>query len=279
MGTRLPKKPYICSEINRNKDESGLRQAKYSFLQKPLDIFIKTPPLILHSMKKYLCAILVFLCTGVAVTSCQEEDTYAEKIKQQRNQISNFLKKGTLVKSSDGDTLLYVPGNIQVISESQFLAQDSTTNVSNNEYVLFGSTGIYMQIVRQGVGSRLAENTTTTILSRFTEYNISGDSLSMSSMSSMYSTAPDVMSCTNSYGTISGNLLSGALYNLLASSSTSVPTGWLKPLEYVYIGRATTPDEEISKVRLIVPSTSGHGRAQNLNYASFYEITYQRARS
>lgn len=230
-------------------------------------------------MKKYLLATLLLLTTGLAFTACQEEDTYAEQVKRQRSQIANFLQKGALVKNSSGDTLLYVPANISVISEADFIAQDSTTDVSKNEYVLFGSTGIYMQIVRQGVGTRLTENTTATVISRFTEFDIAADSLSMSSMSSIYSTAPDVMSCTNSYGTISGNLLSGALYNAVAKSSTSVPTGWLKPLEYVYIGRALTADQEIAKVRLIVPSTSGHILAQNKTKAYFYEITYQRGRS
>ena len=39
--------------------------------------------------------------------------------------------------------------DIKVISFEQFQEQDSTTNVKDNEFVLFSDNGVYMQIVEK----------------------------------------------------------------------------------------------------------------------------------
>ena len=62
-------------------------------------------------------------------TACSDDDSYAERRDRERSQISSFVKNGTCQISEDGDTLLYV-APITVISEEQFEAQDSTTDVS-----------------------------------------------------------------------------------------------------------------------------------------------------
>lgn len=240
-------------------------------------MFIFAVTNITHSMNRLLSILFSLFVLGIGVTSCVEENSYAELIKKQRKQINSFLSTGMIAYTAEGDTLLYVPKDIKVISESEFLANDTTTDVSKNEYVLFGNSGVYMQIIRKGVGEKLAENTSATLLARFVEYNIATDTISLSNRN--ISMAPDELICTNTYGTITGQLLKGVLLASLNGSATSVPTGWLKPLEYIRIGRAIHSEDQIAKVRLIVPSTSGHGRASNGNYACFYEITFQKARS
>ena len=62
-----------------------------------------------------------------------------------------------------------------------------------------------------------------------------------------------------------------------AYSSTSVPKGWLVPLSYIKVGRQFSEDQ-ISKVRLIVPHSEGHANATSSVYPCFYEITYQEMR-
>ena len=59
-------------------------------------------------------------------------------------------------------------------------------------------------------------------------------------------------------------------------SSTSVPAGWLVPLTYVNIGRPVEDDDEIAKVRLIVPHSQGTVDASSSVFPCYYEITYER---
>ncbi len=61
-----------------------------------------------------------------------------------------------------------------------------------------------------------------------------------------------------------------------ATSVRDVPGGWTIPLSYIKLGRPTSADEEIAKVRLIVPHSEGHAWAQNQVCAFYYEITYER---
>ena len=46
-----------------------------------------------------------------------------------------------------------------MISFEQFQEQDSTTNVDENQFVLFSETGVYMQIVEEGTESDLKDGT------------------------------------------------------------------------------------------------------------------------
>ena len=100
-----------------------------------------------------LALMLPLLLAGLCLfQACSNDDTsYADKRKRERRQVQNFLKKGAkVIDPESGTVLLDVPGNIKVISEEQFYKQDSTTNVANNEYVLFAGSGVYMQILRKG---------------------------------------------------------------------------------------------------------------------------------
>ena len=57
-----------------------------------------------------------------------------------------------------------------------------------------------------------------------------------------------------------------------------VPNGWIIPLQYVKVGRQTSADSGIAKVRLIVPHSQGQSDATSNVYPCFYELTYQEMR-
>lgn len=218
-----------------------------------------------------LAAALVTLCTA-----CDDEDTYADRRKREREQISAFLHTGAQVKAEEGDVLLLdIPGNIKVISECEFYANDSTTDVSRNEYVLFGGSGVYMQIVRKGSGQKLEHGQSATVICRYAEFNIATDTIQSSNRSLAYETYPDVMTCANNFGVFTGSFLSGVMKSIYGTAS--VPSGWLIPLNFIRLGRQDS-DEGVALVRLIVPSTEGQNDAANNVYPCFYEISYQRGR-
>lgn len=226
-----------------------------------------------HNMMRLLA---ISVAVVALLSGCKEEQTYAEQKKAEYRAISSFLSNGTTVLDRElGDTILHV-APINPISESQFYEQDSTTDVSRNEYVLFTGTGIYMQIVRKGVGNKLQHGETVRLLCRYKEFNIMGDSLQTRNDNAYYIGMLDEMTVSNTYGTITGTFIQGMMK--LNYSSVNVPEGWLVPLRFINIGRQLEEDEEIAKVRLIVPHSTGQSDAVNHVYPCFYEITYQRSR-
>ncbi|MCD8266553.1 MAG: DUF4827 domain-containing protein, partial [Prevotellaceae bacterium] len=88
-------------------------------------------------MRRYtLYTLLCALLAGWTLASCDDDETYAEQKEKERKAIASFLARDPLVLTdSYGDTLLST-SKIKVISETVFEAQDSTTNVDENEYVL-----------------------------------------------------------------------------------------------------------------------------------------------
>jgi len=213
-------------------------------------------------MRKYTFLLLATLLLA-ATTSCSEEETYADQKKKERSAINSYIASR----------------NIKVISEDQFLAQDSTTNVANNEYVLFENTGIYMQIVNKGEGNKLQDGETATILCRFDEYNLidDPDTLQLTNNYGTYAYTPEKMTVTNTSGTFTGSFKSGESLLYYMYSSASVPSGWLVPLSYINLSRLTS-ENCLAKVRLIVPHSQGHSGASSSVYPCFYDMTYQRGR-
>ena len=130
------------------------------------------------NMRKYIRVTLALLACVSCLCSCSDDDTYADQKKRERRVINSFLSRDVAILDEEGDTICHV-GRITPISEAQFYAQDSTTSLERNEYVLFSGSGIYMQIVREGVGERLRSGDNKRILCRFIEYNIMGDSLQL----------------------------------------------------------------------------------------------------
>ena len=239
-------------------------------------------------MKKSIIHTLVVACINIAwltasllaLTACDDEETYAEKKEKERDVIAKFLERDVYIITPDGtDTLCHV-GKINPISEETFYAQDSTTDVSKNEYVLFTNTGIYMQIVRPGVGERIKSGESRRLLCRYFEYNIMTDSLQTRNDVNYWHTNPDVMEVSNNFGTFSASFSTdgggGAMYQFY--NSTAVPAGWLVPLTYIRVGRQLTESDQIAKVRLIVPHTQGTSNASSAIYPCFYEILYQEMR-
>lgn len=235
---------------------------------------------ILKHAGRWTMALGCLLAVGAGLAACSDDETYSDQKKRERKAVQALLKRDPLVLTSGvGDTLLYTP-KINIISEQQFEKQDSTTDVSKNEYVFFGSTGIYMQIVRQGTGRRLEEGDRATLATRYWEFNIMTDSLLTTNKIPLYNPAPDYMDVSNTSGTIDGSFNTeiypggGAMYRTYGS--TSVPAGWLLPLHYVKIGQQNGAGEEVAKVRMIIPHSSGTAAATSAVYPCFYEIEYQR---
>ena len=113
-------------------------------------------------MRNLALAFIAFIA-AVTVISCDDTETYAEQKDKERAAISRFIADSA----------------ITVITESQFKEQGYKTDVSKNEFVLMQNSGVYMQIVREGCGEKIKEGETTTVLCRFTEYNILTDSLQL----------------------------------------------------------------------------------------------------
>ena len=226
-------------------------------------------------------AVVAVAAVVVLLASCKEEQTYAEQKKAERRAISSFIEKGATVLDHElGDTILHV-APINPISEEKFYEQDSTTDVSRNEYVLFTSTGIYMQIVRKGTGEKLESGKTARVICRFVEFNIMGDSIQLRNDVYYWHPNPDIIKITNYSGSFSATFDTeinggGAMY--LQYNSTSVPSGWLIPFSYIRIGRQESENEGIAKVRLIVPHSEGQVSATSNVYPCFYELTFQKMR-
>lgn len=227
-------------------------------------------------MKK-LHLIYIMAATALLATSCKKDLTYAELKEKERDAINKFISRDVTIRDHDGNDLIYV-GRINTISDDQFMEQGCTTNVEKNEYVLF-SNGVYMQIRREGVGNRLESGESKQVIARYTEFNIMADTVQTSNETLYYSTTPDIIDISNSYGTFTASFNTdnggGAMYRRYGS--TSVPGGWLMPFSYIRIGRQTS-EEQISQVRLIVPHAQGQSDASSNVYPCFYQITFQEAR-
>lgn len=235
----------------------------------------------LHMKKTPFLQLAILLLAGL-FTSCDDTETYAEQKEKETNAISTFLSRDVRILDANGDMVCNV-GYINTISEEQFLAQDSMTDISKNEYVLFSSTGVYMQIVRKGTGEKLERGKTARVICRFIEYNILGDSIQLRNDINYWHTSPDIIKISNNYGSFTANFDTeinggGAMYLRYGNGSTSVPNGWLVPFSYIRIGRQESEDEGIAKVRLIVPHSEGHANASSNVYPCFYEITFQKMR-
>ena len=199
---------------------------------------------------------------GFIFQSCDNHKTYAEMKEDEREAIRRYIELN----------------HIKVISEDRFEAQDSTTLVSENEYVLFNETGVYMQIVAKGDGE-LIQDGRYNILARYVEEKINmeggADTLSLNTIPNFYP-HPDEFLLTKTKGSMQASFSKeqgGAMSD--AHGTSYVPSGWLIPFDYIKVGRST---EGRSKVRLILPHSQGTSTASASVFPCFYEITYQLSR-
>lgn len=205
-------------------------------------------------MKKLFYLFPLLLLIGIFFQACDDYETYAEMKEKERDAIRAFIKEQ----------------NIKEISLEEFYAQDSLTNVEENEYVLFPDNGVYMQIVRKGTGGKMEDGERADVYSRYVEVNIkSRDTLS----GNLFDAAnPDVFTLTYKNGSYTGSFTQGYMNSNYGSS---VPSGWLVPMPYINLGRKLS---DLAKVRLIVPHSQGQSTATQYVYPCFYEITYQKGR-
>lgn len=211
-------------------------------------------------MKKIVSLMFTVLCGVLVLASCSDYETYADQKKKENAAINAYI----------------ADNNVKVISEETFAAQGYTTDTLKNEFVLFDSNGIYLQIIRKGCGTPLKSGETSDVLIRFDEYNLLGDSLQLSNNNLYFSSIAERMSVTNTSGTFSGSFDTTSSIMYSAYSSSSVPSGWLYPLTYVNLGRPEKDDDEIAKVRVIVPSAQGQYNASSNVYPCLYNLTYER---
>jgi len=205
-------------------------------------------------MKKFA---YILILVAVALTSCNDYETYGDKKEKERNAIAKFIADSAFV----------------VISEDEFVKNGYKTDLTRNEFVRLDKTGVYMQIIREGCGDKMKDGESLTLDCRFSEFDILNDTTMVYNTSSSTASLPDRMSVSRSSGTYTATFLSGMMTKVYSSS---VPAGWLVPLNYVKVGRPQSMDEECAKVRLIVPHTQGHAYASSNVCPYFYTITYQR---
>jgi hypothetical protein len=197
--------------------------------------------------KKVFIALWALL--SVVLASCEDYETYAEQKEKERAHINDFITER----------------GIKVIDMETFIANDSTTDVSKNEYVLFEDKGVYMQIERKGEGTMMQDGDRGVFMARYLEYNIAlGDTIS----GNLYASTPDYFTCERKGDTFSASFTQGYMYGMYGSA---VPKGWLLPLSYITPGR---PNDKAAKVRLIVPHGEGTSNAAQYVYPTYYEITY-----
>lgn len=222
-------------------------------------------------MKKLFYLVLTACAVSLSMfttTSCNDGETYAEQKDKEKKAIRKFIESNDFV------------GTITPITEEQFYAQDSITDTTKNEFVLFNDDGIYMQIVRKGEGQTMVEmakemsdsTVSKVLLCRFLEYDIeSADT----TYTNLYTPSiVDKMLCKYSHYSQSytASFTEGRMLN---SYNATVPQGWLKPLNFI---RLTRDAGKIAKVRLIVPHSSGTTNASGYVLPFYYEITYQLGR-
>ena len=208
-----------------------------------------------------LSMLLLALVGAVVFTSCSDSETYADQKKKERSAINSYIAKN----------------GIKVISEDEFF-KDSLTDTTKNEFVLFESSGVYMQIIRKGCGEKIKDGENATVLCRFTERNLMTDSLQLSNDIISYASLVDKMNVKRNSGTFTASFDASSSVMYSVYGSTSVPSGWLVPLAYIKLGRPASENDQIAKVRIIVPHAQGQQYAVQGVYPCLYDITYERGR-
>ena len=201
---------------------------------------------------KIIKTLLLLPLFALFVMACDDDVTYSDMKEKERSAVNRFVKEN----------------GIKIISFAEFVANDSTTDVSKNEFVEIDD--VYMQIVNNPKDAsdarRIESGDTRNLLIRYYEYNIQdGDTIS----GNLYASSPDEMRVTNTNGTYSATFTSGYMSEIYGSA---VPTGWLTPLNYLTFTRSTS---NLAKVNIIVPHSKGTVTAATYVYPCLYQISFQ----
>ena len=205
-------------------------------------------------LKEKLSIFPIFLAVTLLFASCDNTVTYSEMKEKERESVAAYISEK----------------NINVISWDDFVANDSTTDVSKNEYVLVDD--IYVQIVnnpkkKDATAYPINDGDNVDLLVRYYEYNIQEDD---TITANLYAADPDEMRVTNTSGSYKASFTSGVMMTVYQTSS--VPTGWLVPLRFLTF---TRKQSNLAKVNIIVPHTKGTSNAATYVYPCLYQITYQ----
>ena len=204
-------------------------------------------------MLKEINKIIVLLVLAASFASCDDTVTYSEMKEKERVAVEAYLKEKGINK----------------ITFEKFVANDSTTDVDNNEYVLVDD--VYMQIVNNPVKTdstaySIKDGDNVDLLVRYYEYNIQdGDTVT----GNLYAADADEMRVSNNSGSYTATFTSGVMSSVYGSS---VPTGWLVPLRFLTF---TRKQSNLAKVNIIVPHTKGTSTAATYVYPCHYQISFQ----
>lgn len=213
--------------------------------------------------------VLIMITVLAVLASCNDYETYGDMKKKERDAINKFI----------------ADSSITVISEDVFVQNNYKTDLNRNEFVKLDKSGVYMQIVRQGCGTKLQDGETANLVCRYREYNILEDVVTSLNNTSYTAAIPDIMRVSRNSGTysatftksasitVNGNTIGNMYYTY---QSAQVPSGWLVPLSYINVGAWEQEGDEISEVHLIVPHSQGHTTASGNVTPYFYVITYHR---
>lgn len=176
-------------------------------------------------MKKGLGLICLIIGFCIAFGACSNSDTYADKLKRERKNISSFINENGIVILSE-----YPKSGV----------------FKENQYFLDSSTGVYINVVDSGNGKRAALATSTQLLNSQVDIRFSGAmTLPIAESDTVGNNLPGLQPITLTYGI-------SATYTANSSSSTMdyiyKSPGIVAPLQYV---------GEKAKVRLIIPFSSG----------------------
>ena len=204
-------------------------------------------------MRLNILKYLFFLpMLATLLVACDDAVTYSEMKEKERDAVNKFVKDN----------------GIKVISYADFIANDTVTDVANNEFVEVDD--VYMQILNNPKDAsdarKILPGDTRNMLVRYHEFNImDGDTIS----SNNFMPDADEMRVTNTDGSYSATFTSGVMASIYGNA---VPTGWLTPLNYLYFTRKT---DNLAEVILIVPHSKGTVTASNQVYPCLYRISFQ----
>lgn len=202
----------------------------------------------LNKLKHFLFLPL-FIISFVA---CEDDVTYSDMKEKEVDAVNRFVKEN----------------GIKIISYEQFVANDSTTDVSKNEFVEIDD--VYLQIVNNPKDAadarRIEDGDTRNLLVRYYEYNIQdGDTIS----GNLFAAEADEMRVENNSGTYSATFTNGVMASVYGNN---VPTGWLVPLNFLVFTRS---QKNLAKVNIIVPHSKGTVTAATYVYPCLYQISFQ----
>lgn len=219
-------------------------------------VFLNDFDICMRKIINFNTLLLALLLPVVAMSfvACDDEVSYSDMKEKEAAAIREYIK-------SEG---------IAVIDKETFLAQDSITNINNNEYVLLDD--IYIQFVCNPKGKdgarKIEEGEKMNLVVKFTEYNIQEKVVIRSNEAEA---EYDLMTVENTSGTYQASFLpDGVMYESYGTSA--VPTGWLVAMPYLYFTRSQS---SLAAINIIVPHTHGTSVAATYVYPCFYKLIFQ----